>query len=100
MICLFSALFFNRKRGNGTVPLYARITIDGVPKEISCKRSIDPNLWDNKLQRLYGRIHKVKSTNSYLKTFEQEIFDAHPMAMKDKKPVTAAIIKSKVTGLW
>ena len=97
----FSLLFLLKKRkqkANGTVPLYARITIDGVPKEISCKRSIVPELWDSKMQRLSGRAPEVKSMNSYLKTFEQEIYDAHHMAMKDKKPVTAAVIKSKVSG--
>lgn len=97
----FSLLFLlkkNKQKANGTVPLYARITIDGVPKEISCKRCIDPDLWDNKLQRLSGRTQEIKSMNSYLKTFEQEIFDAHHMAMKDKKHVTAAVVKSKVTG--
>jgi site-specific recombinase XerD len=97
----FSLLFLlkkNKQKANGTVPLYARITIDGIPKEISCKRNIDPGLWDNKLQRLSGRTSEVKSMNNYLKTFEQEIYDAHHMAMKDKKPVTAAVVKSKVTG--
>ena len=97
----FSLLFLlkkNKRKANGTVPLYARITIDGIPKEISCKRNIPSELWDNKLQRLSGRTQEVKSMNNYLKTFEQEIYDAHHMAMKDKKPVTAAVVKSKVTG--
>lgn len=97
----FSLLFLlkkNKVKANGTVPLYARITIDGTPKEISCKRSIDPNLWDRKLQRLSGRNPEVKAINSYLKTFEQEIYDAHHMAIKDKKPVTAALVKAKATG--
>ena len=97
----FSLLFLikkNKVKANGTVPLYARITIDGTPKEISCKRNIDPELWDNKMQRLSGRTQEVKSMNNYLKTFEQEIYDAHHMAMKDKKPVTASVVKSKVTG--
>lgn len=97
----FSLLFLlkkNKQKANGTVPLYARITIDGIPKEISCKRNIPPELWDSKLQRLSGRTPEVKSMNNYLKTFEQEIYDAHHMAMKDKTPVTAAVVKSKVTG--
>lgn len=97
----FSLLFLLKKskqKANGTVPLYARITIDGLPKEISCKRSIDPELWDNKLQRLSGRTPEVKALNNYLKTFEQEIYDAHHMAMKDKAPVTAAVVKAKATG--
>ena len=97
----FSLLFLlkkNKQKANGTVPIYARITIDGIPKEISCKRCIDPKLWDNKLQRLSGRNPEVKSINNYLKTFEQEIYEAHHMAMKDKKPVTAALVKAKATG--
>jgi site-specific recombinase XerD len=97
----FSLLFLLKKKkvkANGTVPLYARITIDGIPKEISCKRSIDPDLWDSKLQRLSGRNPEVKAINSYLKTFEQEIYDAHHMVMKDKVQVTSAVVKAKATG--
>ena len=97
----FNLLFFLKKskiKANGTVPIYLRITIDGKPKEISSKRNIFPEQWDNKLQRLSGRSPEAKAMNDYLKTFEQEIYEAHHQAMKDKTPVTSSILKAKVTG--
>ena len=97
----FNLLFFLKKskiKANGTVPIYLRITIDGKPKEISSKRNIFPEQWDNKLQRLSGRSPEAKAMNDYLRTFEQEIYEAHHQAMKDKTPVTSSILKAKVTG--
>jgi len=97
----FNLLFFLKKskiKANGTVPIYLRITIDGKPKEISSKRNIFPEQWDNKLQRLSGRSPEAKAMNDYLKTFEQEIYEAHHQAMKDKTPVTSSLLKAKVTG--
>ncbi|MBW4360617.1 Arm DNA-binding domain-containing protein [Flavobacterium taihuense] len=51
----FNLLFFIKKskiKANGTAPIYLRFTIDGVPKESSSKRNIQPIKWDNKLQKV------------------------------------------------
>ena len=45
----FNLLFFIKKskiKANGTAPIYLRITIDGIPKEISSKRTIQPERWE------------------------------------------------------
>mgnify|MGYP006217611349 CR=1 FL=1 len=71
----FNLLFFikkNKIKSDGTAPIYLRITIDGVPKEISAKRSIHPDKWDNKLQKVSGNSIETKSLNAYLKTLEQQ----------------------------
>ena len=59
----FNLLFFikkNKIKSDGTAPIYLRITIDGVPKEISAKRSIHPDKWDNKLQKVSGNSIETK----------------------------------------
>jgi hypothetical protein len=65
----FNLLFFVKKskiKANGTAPIYLRITIDGIPKEISSKRNIIPQKWDNKLQKVSGSSEEVKAINNYL----------------------------------
>jgi len=97
----FNLLFFIKKskiKANGTAPIYLRITIDGIPKEISSKRNVLPERWDNKLQKVSGSSEEVKSINAYLKTLEQEVYDAHHQVMKDKKIATSTILKAKLQG--
>jgi site-specific recombinase XerD len=97
----FNLLFFIKKgkiKANGTAPIYLRITIDGVPKEIASKRYIEPSKWDNKLQKITGISDEVKSLNRYLKTLEQEVYDAHHNMMKDKTASTSTFLKAKLQG--
>lgn len=97
----FNLLFFVKKskiKADGTVPIYLRITIDGIPKEIASKRNILPEKWDNKLQKVSGNTEQVKTLNAYLKTLEQEVYEAHHQLMKDKKNTTSSILKSKLVG--
>lgn len=95
----FNLLFFIKKskiKANGTVPIYLRITIDGVPKEISAKRNVFPKDWDNRFQKVIGNSIEVKALNAYLKTLEQEVYNAHHYLLKDNSDVTSFAIKSKI----
>ncbi|WPR73050.1 site-specific integrase [Flavobacterium sp. NG2] len=97
----FNLLFFIKKskiKANGTAPIYLRITIDGKPKEIASKRYIQPDKWDNKIQKASGSSNEVKSLNLYLKTLEQQVYDAHHSMIKDKTAATASSLKSKLQG--
>jgi site-specific recombinase XerD len=97
----FNLLFFVKKskiKANGTAPIYLRITIDGKPKEIASKRYIQPDKWDNKLQKVSGSSDEVKSLNLYLKSLEQQVYDAHHTLMKDKTIATASSLKTKLQG--
>ena len=97
----FNLLFFIKKskiKANGTAPIYLRITIDGKPKEIASKRYIEPEKWDSRLQKVSGSSEEVKSLNFYLKTLEQQVYDAHHSMMKDKTTATASSLKSKLQG--
>lgn len=95
----FNLLFIIKKskiKANGTAPIYLRITIDGVAKEISAKRSVLPKDWDSKLQKVTGNTAEVKSLNAYLKTLEQEVYNAHHYLLKDNSDVSSDAIKSKI----
>jgi len=97
----FNLLFFIKKskiKANGTAPIYLRITIDGKPKEIASKRCIQPEKWDNKLQKVSGSSEEAKSLNLYLKTLEQQVYDAHYHILKDKNQATSSTLKAKLQG--
>lgn len=97
----FSLLFFVKKAkavANGTAPIYLRITIDGKISEIATKRYIIPDKWNSAAQKINGNTEDVKTLNAYLKTLEQQVYEAHHQMMKDKVVVTAESLKHKLQG--
>ena len=97
----FNLLFYVKKSKiltNGTAPIYLRITIDGKQTEIAAKRYISPEKWNSIVQKVIGTNEETKALNAYLKTLEQEVYDAQHQMLKDKKLITVETLKAKLTG--
>jgi len=97
----FGLLFYVKKSktlSNGTAPIYLRITIDGKPIEIAAKRYVIPEKWNSQAQKFNGISEEVRTLNAYLKTLEQQVYEAHHELLKERKPVTAETIKSRLQG--
>ena len=87
----FNLLFYVKKSkilANGTAPIYLRITIDGKQTEIAAKRYISPDKWNSLAQKVIGTNEETKALNAYLKTLEQEVYDAQHQMLKDKKLIS------------
>lgn len=98
----FSLLFYVKKSktlSNGTAPIYLRITIDGKQTEIAVKRYIQPDKWNNQAQKVSGINEETKMLNAYLKTFEQQVYEAQHSLLKDKEQVTTETLKNKLMGV-
>jgi hypothetical protein len=72
MICKSFGLLFYLKKPKGYTqgdrPIYMRITIDGMVKEISTQRKCDPGLWDphtgrTRIQRFNGSTDPGRALN-------------------------------------
>ncbi|HML58047.1 MAG TPA: site-specific integrase [Ferruginibacter sp.] len=95
----FNLLFYVKKAktvANGTAPIYLRITIDGKITELAAKRYIQPEKWNAVAQKVSGTSEDVKVLNAYLKTLEQQVFEAHHQMLKDKAVITAENLKNKL----
>lgn len=93
----FGLLFYVKKTkmiANGTAPVYLRITIDGERADISSKRYINPDKWNANGQKLRGSGEEVRALNSYLKTLEHQVYEAHRNMIEKKLPLTAAGLKN------
>ncbi|MCU7552858.1 site-specific integrase [Chitinophagaceae bacterium LB-8] len=98
----FTLLYFLKKgklQSDGTVPIYLRLTIDGKRADISSKRYIDPKKWNAKAQKVDGKSEETRSVNVYLKTLEQQVYDAHRELLDAGKHITAETLKNKLTGV-
>ena len=98
----FNLLFFVKKSktiANGTAPIYLRITIDGKQTEIAVKRYILPEKWNSSNQNISGNSEEAKTLNAYLKTFENQVYEAEHFLIKDKESVTTESLKRKILGV-
>lgn len=65
----FSVLFWLKKiaeKENNQIPIYARVTVDGLRADISLKRTSTEIDWCIKSRRLNPRLASSKNINSYL----------------------------------
>ena len=93
----FGLLFYVKRSkmiGNGTVPVYLRVTVDGERIEISSKRYVNPDKWNANGQKLNGTGEEVRSLNNYLKTLEHQVYEIHRHLIEKKLPLTAVNLKN------
>jgi len=97
----FSLLFYLKKPKNyvsGDVPVYMRITVDGVRSETSAGRECDPDQWNSYAGRLKGTKEDVKTFNAYLDDLQSKVYEAHKILSAFDVPITAETLKNKLLG--
>ena len=87
------------KAKNGTAPLYARITVNGERIELSLKRRITLNLWNEKRSRLKGHSEESKQVNRSLDRIYNKIYEAFRQLQEENKLLTAKSVKARYMGL-
>lgn len=97
----YSLLFYLKKPKNyvsGPVPIYMRITVDGIPKEVSIGRSVDPSRWRPKANRAAGTKEESRTLNSYLETLVRNMENVHTALVKENATITAESLKMRFLG--
>lgn len=97
----YSLLFYLKKPKNyalGPKPIYMRITVDGVPKEVSTGKECDPVKWNSRGNRAKGTKEDVRTLNSYLDALEYKINEIHLQLTKDGDEITAESLKLRYLG--
>jgi site-specific recombinase XerD len=98
----FNLHFFLRKnkpQEDASVPVYLRITIDGMRVDISTKRYILESKWKPKEQKASGTSEEAKLFNRFLKSFEQEVYEAYRKLLESGNHITAELLKNQVLGV-
>jgi hypothetical protein len=75
----FGLLTFLKRTNNykgGEMPVYLRITVDGIEKEMSAKRSWEPSRWNASANLASGTKEDAKSLNSYLDVLQNKAYEA------------------------
>lgn len=94
----FHVAFWLKKRSirkDGTMPIYVRIKLDGVPTDISTQESTLEKHWCSVSQRMKPRIKTAKQVNDRLDEIKSDIKSAYYELKKKGRPITAQAIKSR-----
>lgn len=97
----FAILFYLKKRA-GTqqekLPIYLRITVDGIRQEIHSKQYCELSRWNKHAQRAKGATEQIRTINAYLDALERDLYKARLSLIEAGRPITANEIVKIVTG--
>lgn len=96
----FGATFFLKtpqKKENLRV-VYLRITVNGIPKEISTKRKWDVNRWSQKAERATGSKEDAKSLNYFLDSLYNRILNYRTELINNDQTITSHKLIDFVKG--
>ncbi len=97
----FTILFYPKKPKKdqkGPIPIYLRITVDGVPKELSMKRTFDPQRWNKDAGRAIGSKEDARSLNVFLDMVQAKVYDARRKLIESGTQVTSSGLMEIVSG--
>lgn len=98
----FGLIFFLKKPkpelAGGMRYLYCRVTVNGIPKDISTKRIWHPSKWSVSAGRATGNKEDTKTLNAYLDTLTSKIYEAKRSLIEANKEVTSEAIKNILLG--
>jgi integrase len=93
--------FFLKSPKNKTIQIryvYLRVTVDGIPKEISTKMKWDSRRWDQEAGRAIGTKEDAKTLNFYLEAVITKISQYKTDLINSGQSITATAIISFVNG--
>ena len=101
MTANYSILFYLKKPkawDRGSIPIYLRITVAGVQKEMSIGRSCLPERWCSRTCREKGNKESTKLLNAYIDELEKKVQEAHTTLIKQRREITAVALRNTVQG--
>jgi hypothetical protein len=97
----FSLLFYLKKPKNyrnGAMPIYLRITVDGIPKEISTGRQCQPERWNANACHCNGTKEDARSLNAYLDILRTKVYEARRVLLEKNEMITAETLRNILKG--
>src|SRR4051812_24481293 len=88
----FGLLFYLKKTRNyskGPLPIYLRITVDGVAKELSLNRSWEKVRWNNYASRPIGTKEDAKELHMFLDAIQVRVYQAKRQIMEAGDQISA-----------
>ena len=98
----FRILFYgrtNEQRKDGTMPLTARVTINGETVAFNIKMSVPVAIWDGKSSRAKGRSPEATRINRYLDSINARLISIYQNLTEAGEIVTPQILRDEFLGV-
>ncbi|MDE5691497.1 MAG: site-specific integrase [Alistipes sp.] len=98
----FAVIFIIQKgkiRDDGTVPIVARITVNGEMVHFATRMYIHPDRWQPKDYRTTGKTKEEKQINEMLEELRVLIRRKYDEMLRREEVITAGKLKNAITGL-
>ncbi len=89
----------NQRIKNAKAPIYLRLTVNYKRVEIATHQKTLPQNWDQKGQRVKGRLEEAQVINRYLDIMQTDIHKHYGLLLAQEKPISAEIIKQSYLGI-
>ncbi len=88
----------SEKNNDGTVMIYARVTMNGKRGEFSLGRRVDEHRWDSRGGKLRGTSSEISNFNRFLDNVKNRLYDIYDSLLKERADISATIIKNIYLG--
>ncbi|HWR93747.1 MAG TPA: site-specific integrase [Flavobacterium sp.] len=84
---------------NGLLPIYQRITVNGVRIELSTSRFVEKTKWNSNAGKLKGTSEEASTINSYLDILKSKIYETEKWMVNNDQEINAQTFKNKLLGI-
>ena len=89
----------DKQKADGTVPVWCRITVDGLATRFNTKSDINPDIWDSKASKATGKTKEAIKINSLLDIISASIHNVYYDLQTKENNVTAERVKNIFLGI-
>ena len=97
----FGVLFYlktQKTTTQGSAPICARVTVNGKRTEISVKRSVNANEWDERKGMAKGSRKEITELNMFLSQFKAKIINTYQQMVLTDTAIDGPAIRDRVLG--
>lgn len=85
-----------KANAEGLLPIYVRLTVDGIRLEYSTKKFIEKSKWSVELSKMRGNTEQARSINNYLDLIKAKILDIQMELIHKNELISIANFKVRL----
>lgn len=89
----------SRALNSGLLPIYLRITVDGVRIEVSTSKYVEKSRWSVEGGKMKGNSEEARTINSYLDVLKNKVYETEKSMINNNQEIFANSFKNKFLGV-
>lgn len=89
----------SRALNSGLLPIYLRITVDGVRIEVITSKYVEKSKWSVEGGKMKGSSEEARTINSYLDVLKNKVYETEKSMINNNQEIFATSFKNKFLGV-